>query len=102
MSELISGKEALIAFLDGKEVEFKDVTNTWHKAHSGLTLDVVSRYQFRLKPRTITINIESPKPRNIEWDSERANKVEIEFHSPRDANEFYRIIVEAYSKKNPH
>ena len=63
MSELISGKEALIAFLDGKEVEFKDVTNTWHKAHSGLTLDVVSRYQFRLKPRTITINgIKVPAP----------------------------------------
>ena len=63
MSELISGKEALIAFLDGKEVEFKDVTNTWHKAHSGLTLDVVSRYQFRLKPRTIKLNgIEVPAP----------------------------------------
>lgn len=63
MSELISGKEALIAFLDGKEVEFKDVTNTWHKAHGGLTLDSVGRYQFRLKPRTITINgIEVPAP----------------------------------------
>jgi hypothetical protein len=63
MSELISGKEALIAFLDGKDVEFKDVTNTWHKAHGGLTLDSVSRYQFRIKPKTITINnIEVPAP----------------------------------------
>ena len=69
MSELISGKEALIALANGEEVQ---CTIT---GENGWTKDIysiqpyyflgggVGQFQFRLKPRTITINgIEVPAP----------------------------------------
>ena len=63
MSELISGKEALIALANGEDVEFDTGVGTWHLAHKGLTLHCFDSYKFRLKPRTITINgIEVPAP----------------------------------------
>ena len=63
MSELISGKEALIALANGEEVEFDAGIGTWHLAHKGLTLHCFDSYKFRLKPRIITINgIEVPAP----------------------------------------
>ena len=63
MSELISGKDALIALANGEEVEFDAGIGTWHLAHKGLTLHCFDSYKFRLKPRTITINgIEVPAP----------------------------------------
>ena len=68
MSELISGKEALIAMCDGIDVEhrmvgvseFGDNPKTKH-----LLLDnfLNGNFEFRLKPRTITINgVEVPAP----------------------------------------
>jgi len=69
MSELISGKEALIALANGREVEFKDVMDKWEniKHHMNLDLSMFLTspdwMKFRLKPRTITINgIEVPSP----------------------------------------
>ena len=63
MSELISGKEALIALANGEEVEFDAGIGAWHLAHKGLTLHCFDSYKFRLKPRTIIINgIEVPAP----------------------------------------
>ena len=69
MSELISGKEALIALANGQEVEFKDVMDKWEniKHHMNLDLSMFLTspdwMKFRLKPRTITINgIEVPSP----------------------------------------
>ena len=69
MSELISGKEALIALANGKKVEYMDTSNTfkslgWGNAF-GLETNLFfsDRFKFRLKPRTITINrIEVPAP----------------------------------------
>ena len=64
MSELISGKEALIALANGEDVEWRHPERDWFKAPqcSMRTQDFFSGvYQFRLKPRTITINgIEVP------------------------------------------
>ena len=66
MSELISGKEALIALANGQEVECRAYGNNWvnadNKQHPlGLFFD--DCFQFRLKQRTITINgIEVPAP----------------------------------------
>ena len=61
MSDLISGKEALIALANGEEVEFDTGVGAWHLAHKGLTLHCFDSYKFRLKPRTILINgIEVP------------------------------------------
>ena len=56
MTNLISGKEALIALGSGKEVEYKSIDG-WGDAsliHAFEFLD--NNYEFRLKPRTITIN----------------------------------------------
>lgn len=67
MSDLISGKEALIALANGEEVEFKDGMEKWEniKHHMNLDLSMFLTapewMKFRLKPRTITINgIEVP------------------------------------------
>ena len=64
--KLISGKEALIALANGEEVEWRHPERDWFKAPqcSMRTQDFFSGvYQFRLKPRTITINsIEVPAP----------------------------------------
>lgn len=64
MSELISGKEALIALANGNEVEY--YKHEWKDANRLSVRDLTSSdnmYKFRLKPRTITINgIECPAP----------------------------------------
>ena len=64
MSELISDKQAAIAFIDGKQVEFMDETGQWRTVLNNTVLKVfLDRTCFRLKPRTITINgIEAPAP----------------------------------------
>lgn len=66
MNELISGKEALIALANGEEVECRAQQKHWINAKSnlhplGFFFD--ESFEFRLKPRTITINgIEVPAP----------------------------------------
>ena len=68
MSELISGKEALIAICDGIDVEHRMVGVSEFGGNPKtkyLLLDnfLNGRFEFRLKPRTITINgIEVPAP----------------------------------------
>ena len=64
MSELISGKDALIALADGEEVQwatgddFQDVTGEWQVREF-----LHPSFKFRLKPKTITLNgIEVPAP----------------------------------------
>lgn len=64
MSELISGKEALIALANGEEVQqwngtiFWDIDMRWQ-----VSVFFQNERKFRLKPRTITINgIEVPAP----------------------------------------
>lgn len=63
MSELISGKEALIALVNGQKVEFfKEHAQKWEVIRGLPVCSVLEgRFKFRLKPRTITINgIEVP------------------------------------------
>ena len=64
MTNLISGKEALIALANGEEVEY--YKHEWLDVNRLSVRDLTSldsMYKFRLKPRTITINgIEIPKP----------------------------------------
>ena len=53
MSKLISGKEALIALANDRDVEYLDENlNEW------VCMDMAHHFKrkFRLKPRTITIN----------------------------------------------
>ena len=59
MSKLISGKEALIALANGEDVEYFD-----EKLGEWVYMDITHHFKrdFRLKPRTITINnIEVPE-----------------------------------------
>ena len=67
MTNLISGKEALIALANGEEVEFKDGIDKWEniKHHMNLDLSMFLTspdwIKFRLKSKTITLNgIEVP------------------------------------------
>ena len=69
MTNLISGKEALIALANGEEVEYSITgSNEWHNKTVNITPyyfigNGVGQFEFRLKPRTITINgIEVPAP----------------------------------------
>ena len=65
MSELISGKEALIALANGEDVEVKRVHDMdWQYGMCfGVSVFLSDNVKFRLKPRTITINgIEVPAP----------------------------------------
>ena len=64
MNNLISGKEALIALVNGEEVEFfyRDV---WDSIGEMIVIDhfMSDKFKFRIKPRTITLNgIEVPAP----------------------------------------
>lgn len=60
---LISGAEALRALADGKEVEFKHDTQGWVPC-LGLNIERVlgGWHQMRLKPQTIKLELELPKP----------------------------------------
>ena len=64
--KLISGKEALIALVNGEEIEarHKQTGMGWSNAMAlNLFSFKSSMFEFRLKPRTITINgIEVPAP----------------------------------------
>ena len=63
MSELISGKEALIALANGEEVQIES-NKQWTSVDNCQVHQFLNRgcsYKFRLKPRTILINgIEVP------------------------------------------
>ena len=74
MSELISGKEALIALANGEELQMY-IVNKWEDLRRDISWRSIlgENYKLRLKPRTITINgIEvaapfEPKHGDIFW-----------------------------------
>lgn len=73
MTNLISGKEALIALANGEDVEYwcesdPSIQKRWtpikalNEYRLSYFLENKSRFEFRLKPRTITLNVEIPAP----------------------------------------
>ena len=68
MSELISGKEAKLAWANGEELQLQwcdSVIDEWCSLTNGMSLNIFeqSDIQFRLKPRTIILNgVEVPAP----------------------------------------
>ena len=56
MSELISGKDALIALANGEEVENFNGSAWWSVDESWEVGAFLSDRKFRLKPKTVTIN----------------------------------------------
>lgn len=65
---LISGADALRALADGKDVEYSVAgENKWHDNILNISPyyfvgNGVGQFKFRLKPRTITLNVEIPAP----------------------------------------
>ena len=84
MSELISGKEAKLAWANGKKLQiantivgedFYDIDDS----NTALNIFDLDFYQFRLKPHTITLNnIEIPAP-----------------FEPKDGDKYYHISIQA-------
>ena len=71
MSELINGKEAKLAWANGGDVEFRILSSVNHRewkdiydADNGFSIQEFDddRIEFRLKPRTIKIELEIPAP----------------------------------------
>ena len=96
MSELISGKEALIALANGEEVEFYH-NNCWSWVGEMIIIKhfVDDSFQFRIKPRTITINnIEVPAPFEPKEDDKYF------FIDPVNSNVGYSS--DYYEDKNEH
>ena len=66
MSELIRGKEAKLAWANGQQLELKPkIAKKWLTEIKDIPISVFDSdfYEFRLKPRAITINgIEVPAP----------------------------------------
>ena len=62
MTNLISGKEALIALANGEDLQWRDGDfRQWNDVIDELRLGIFNDCEFRIKPRTITINgIEVP------------------------------------------
>ena len=102
MSKLISGKEALIALANGQEVECRAYEKNWidagnHNHNIGLFFD--DGFQFRLKPRTITINgVELNQCYSVAIDYTR-NEVKVEFKNRNDAEALHDVISKLYGFK---
>lgn len=63
MSELISGKDALIALANGEELQAKDA-HDWKDVTYSMPLSLfdMPSVVFRIKPKTIKLEIEIPDP----------------------------------------
>ena len=100
MSELISGKEALIALVSGSDVEFEAPSlNKWICMKSepwDLNIIIEDKYnhKFRLKPKTITLNdIEVPAPfepkeGDMVWCLNELSEKGYEARTAYDSNDF--------------
>lgn len=104
MSELISGKEALIALANGEDVEVKKA-NMWNSCAisraTAVEYFINDSYEFRIKPRTINLNNnELPKPISIAWGDPHRTAVELDFKNEDEAHEFYRLFSSLFYKRS--
>lgn len=118
MSELISGKEALIALANGEEVEWRSpewsgynwhsvltsphtcigaveiLNETYHREDTGSDQPVV----FRLKPRTVNLNgVDVGLLYSSQWDKQNPNKVTIEFNTEEEARHFNNNALKIFN-----
>lgn len=101
MSELISGKEALIALANGEEVQFCDHMGVWHNAgiHThAIGLFLNDCYEFRLKPRTANLNgVEVGQLKTSVWCRNYPKEVTLEFKTEDDAHHFYANAMKIFN-----
>jgi hypothetical protein len=89
---MMTGKEALIAIANAEEVEFqRESSGKWQNAMAlNLFSFSSSLFEFRLKPRTITINDkELPKPSFTCHSTSNSNIIEIGFNTEQEARDFH-------------
>lgn len=95
MSELISGKEALIALANDKEVEcFDEKLGEW------VYMDITHHFKrdFRLKPRTTTLNgIEVEQLYSSQWCKEKPDEVTLKFKNKNAAIFFQSKALEIFN-----
>lgn len=102
MSELISGKDALMALANGEEVVYLDTRDSfvglgWGDAY-GLSVNLFfqDRFKFRLKPRTITLNgVELSHCASI-GICRIKNEVSIQFKDESDAGKLHDLLAELF------
>ena len=101
MSELISGKEALIALANGEEVEFYH-NNCWSWVGEMIIIKhfVDDVFRFRLKPRTISINGVELAPCYAVGIDHIKNEVSIQFNNNEDAVKLNNLLLNIYGFRN--
>ena len=93
MSELISGKDALIALANGEDVEYMSINGWSDVKHLPAYEFLGAGYEFRLKPRTITLNgVELPKPLTAVFNTTHKTSVELDFATEQDAINFSKMF----------
>lgn len=90
---LISGADAMIAAIDGKDVEYEWIegSGNWRSFNDEewSAEDLKSgAYRFRLKPTTLTVNAELPKPQKETQHNSLVYAVTYEFKSREERNAF--------------
>lgn len=103
MSKLISGKEALIALANGEKVlirsrhwdNFDDLTQDF-----SLNVFFMDEYEFKLKPRTITINGIELAPCYAVGIDHIKNEVNIQFNNNEDAVKLNNLLLSIYGFRN--
>ena len=97
MSELISGKEALIALANNQEVEYFD-----EKLGEWVYMDMTHHFKrdFRLKPRTITINGVELAPCYAVGIDHIKNEASIQFNNNEDAVKLNNLLLNIYGFRN--
>ena len=100
MNELISGKEALIALANGEEVEY--YKHEWMDVNRLSVRDLTSSdnmYDFRIKPRTITLNgVELSRCYSLGINRTR-NEVSVEFKDSKDEEILHDLLDRLYGFK---
>ena len=97
MSKLISSKEALIALANNQEVEYFD-----EKLGEWVYMDMTHHFKrdFRLKPRTITINGVELAPCYAVGIDHTKNEVSIQFNNNEDAVKLNNLLLNIYGFRN--
>lgn len=108
MSELISGKDALIALANGERLQYRfpdsiwlDFTNNLNSSGSNLkVVDLLNDYAaFRLKPRTIKINgVELQPPKEVNFESDFGLLLHFENHEQRQ--KFKEALRSVFNESN--
>ena len=100
MSELISGKEAKLAWANGKTIEFHYANTIWAELPSCAQLSIFDdeEIKFRLKPRTVNLNgVEVGHPESSDWSGSEPSNVVLKFKSKEDALHFQNNILKIFN-----